>query len=96
MQNNQILITCTSPEQLIELLRPMFREEMKKLLEQQEEKLISPAETCKIFVPNITKATLKKWTRLGLVNEYRLGGRIFYKQSEILEKSKTLKRYKNT
>jgi len=95
MQNNQILITCTSPEQLIELLRPMFREEMKKLLEQKEEKLLSPAETCKIFEPHISKTTLTKWTKLGLIDEYRLGGRVGYKLSEILEKSKTLKKYKN-
>jgi len=95
MLNNQILITCSSPEQLIELLRPMFREEVKKLLEEKEEKLLSPDATCKIFEPKISKTTLTKWTNLGLIDEHRLGGRVGYKLSEILEKSKTLKKYKH-
>lgn len=33
---------------------------------------------------HITQPTLRKWTKLGLLTAYGLGGRIYYKQDEIL------------
>jgi hypothetical protein len=74
---------------------PSVREEIKQVLSSQEEKLLSPAETCKLFVPNITKATLSSWTAKGYVEVERIGGRLFYKLSEILEKTKKIGKYKN-
>jgi len=53
---NQILLSGISPEQLIELLRPMVREELRLVIAEQDEKLLSPAKTCEIFIPAITKA----------------------------------------
>jgi hypothetical protein len=37
---------------------------------------------------------LPAWTEQGLINQYRIGGRVFYLFSEIVEKAKTLKKYK--
>jgi len=57
--------------------------------------LLSPAETCKMFNPAISKVTLAAWTKRGLLNESRIGGRVYYKQSEIIAGLTTLKKYKN-
>lgn len=92
---NQILLSGITPEQLVEMLRPMVREEIKQVIASQEEKLLSPAETCKLFVPPITKATLSSWTAKGVVDVIPMGGRLFYKLSEILEKTKKLGKYKS-
>jgi hypothetical protein len=91
----QILLSGLSPNQLLDLLRPMIKEEMRLAMSEQEEKLLSPAEACKLFKPAITKATLTSWTKKGLVQEHRIGGRVFYMQSEILASTKKLTKYKS-
>ena len=94
MGNNQIILSGISAEDLIELFRPILQNELKALIDQQPEQLLSPAEACKLFNPPITKPTLKAWTDKGLLQDHRLGGRVFYKQSEILNSLQTLKKYK--
>ena len=92
---NQILLNGISAEQLIESLRPMIREEVRLVFSEQEERLLSPAETCKLFIPAITKATLTSWTDKGWLQEHRIGGRVFYLKSEVLASTLTLGKYKN-
>jgi hypothetical protein len=82
---SQILLNSLSPDQLVDLLRPMIREEIRQALSDQEEKLLSPAETCKLFKP----------TKQGLLQDHRIGGRIFYRQSEILASTKKLSKYRS-
>lgn len=43
--------------------------------------------TCKQAVAflQITSPTLRKWTKEGLLKAYSLGGRIYYKQQEIID-----------
>lgn len=91
----QILLNGLSTDQLLELLRPMIKEEMRQAMSEQEEKLLSPAEACKLFKPAITKATLSSWTKQGLLQEHRIGGRVFYLLSEILASTKKLSKYKS-
>lgn len=91
--SEQIIITTLSPHELVEVFRPMFKEILQELQSEKEE-FLSPAQTCKIFVPPLSKTTLAAWTKQGRITEHRIGGRVFYKLSEILEKSKTLLRYK--
>ena len=59
-----------------------------------EEKLLSPSETCKLFQPAISKVTLTAWTNAGRMTRYDLGGRVYYRYSEVIEAAKSLKRYK--
>jgi hypothetical protein len=92
---NQILLNGISAEELIESLRPMIREEVRLVFSEQEERLLSPAETCKLFIPAITKATLTSWTDKGWLQEHRIGGRVFYLKSEVLASTLTLGKYKN-
>lgn len=59
-----------------------------------QEKLLSPSETCRLFQPNISKVTLSAWTKQGRLKERRIGGRVYYKYSEVMDSLTSLKRYK--
>lgn len=83
-----------TPEQLKEMMRGVVAEEVAKVIPEREEKLLSPADACKMFQPAISKSTLHNWTEKGLLQAHYLGGRKYYKQSEILSKLETLTRYK--
>lgn len=75
-------------------LRDIVKEELKIHLPQEnEEKLISPEETRKIFVPPISKVTLINWTKASKLNSYRIGGRVYYKRSEVINASTSLQKY---
>ena len=95
MVSSQIILSGLTAPDLIELFRVMVKEEVSQMKDKQEEKLLSPAETCKIFQPTISKVTLASWTSKGLLQDHRIGGRVFYKQSEVLNKLTTLRKYKN-
>ena len=86
-----------SPIELSEFLsgfRSIIKEELQAQQKLQlEEKLLSPAEACKLFQPAISKQTLAAWTSQNLLQDHRFGGRVFYKYSEIIEAGKKLKRY---
>ena len=76
-------------------IQPKLTAEIKTALSQEAgEKLISPAETCKIFVPSISRNTLQAWTDAGHLVRYDIGGRIYYRYSEVIEAAKSLKKYK--
>ena len=62
----------------------------------QDEKLLSASEACKLFVPSISRLTLIRWTKADHLKEYRIGGRVYYKQSEIIEAAKHLEKYKSS
>lgn len=99
MKNPQIILSGFTAEEftalLVQALRPIIQEEIKAALEKEPEQLLSPAEVCKRFVPKLSKTTLTKWADQGLIERHQMGGRTFYRLSEVLQKSKTLKRYKN-
>ena len=92
---NQILLNGITIDQLVESLRPMIREEVRLVFSEQEERLLSPAETCKLFIPAITKATLTSWTEKGWLQDHRIGGRVFYLKSKVMASTLTLGKYKN-
>jgi hypothetical protein len=62
-------------------------------LKSQEDRLLSPAQACAIFSPKISRPTLKKWTDEGFIAQQRIGGRVFYKYSEVINAGRNLKRY---
>ena len=45
----------------------MIKEEMRQVMAEQQEQLLSPAEACKLFKPAITKTTLASWTKQGFL-----------------------------
>ena len=92
---DNIILSPIQLDTLLQSLRSIIKEEIQaEQLNDLKEKLLSPAEACKIFQPKISKPTLSSWTDKGLITEYRLGGRIFYRYSELIEAAKTLKKYK--
>ncbi len=93
-----IILNGITVEQMGQLLEPMLRQivrqELSQILDKQKDQFLSPKEACERFVPKISKTTLAKWTAQGLIKEHRMGGRVFYLFSEIIDKAKTLKKYK--
>ena len=83
-----------SPEEMAEMIKPMIIEAIREVLQEKEEKFLSPAEVCKKFIPAISKTTLASWTKQGLLTEHRIGGRVYYKMSEVFKSVKILKTYK--
>jgi hypothetical protein len=83
-------------DDLLAAIRQIVAEEIrKKETESSEDRLYSTSETVKLFVPEISKQTLHAWTKAGLIPMQKLGGKNFYKYSDILKATKTLKRYKH-
>lgn len=92
---DNLILTPVPLDTLLQSFREIIREEIKsEQTNNLDRKLLSPAEACNIFQPKISKVTLSSWTRQGLIQEHRIGGRVYYKYSELIESLKTLKKYK--
>lgn len=63
--------------------------------EAQDERLLSAGEACKMFVPAISRLTLIRWTKADYLIEHRIGGRVYYRQSEVIAAAKHLEKYKS-
>ncbi|MHA1973115.1 MAG: helix-turn-helix domain-containing protein [Candidatus Hodarchaeales archaeon] len=80
---------------LVEIIRNCVKEEFEKrpaesICKEDHEKLLSTEEVCKIF--NVSTVTLYKWKKKGLIPYYKVGRRVYFKNSEIIESLKTKKR----
>lgn len=93
VQNNVLL--CPIPlEELEARFQKIVKEEIaQKTQEVTLEKLLSPEETRKIFAPPISKVTLHHWAKAGKLKQHRIGSRVFYKYSEVLDSLVHLKKY---
>jgi len=92
---DKIILSPIELSELLSGLRAVVKEELQsQQKDQQLEKMLSPAETCNLFQPKITKPTLTAWTREGRLTEHRIGSRIFYRYSEVMEAVGKIKRYK--
>jgi len=98
MQPMDNIVFCPVPlDQLIASIREVVKQELAVEHQKAEEgKLLSPAEACKLFDPAISRVTLSKWTNEGLIPVQKIGGRVYYKQSDILTAGSQLKRYTAT
>lgn len=92
---DNLILTPVPLENLLQSFREIIKEEIKaEALSELQEKLLSPEEACKLFVPKVTKPTLESWSKNGPLTKHYIGGRVFYKYSEIMASLKTLGRYK--
>jgi excisionase family DNA binding protein len=81
-----------TPDEFRQILKEVVTEVLEtKLSQQQEEKLLTVGETCKLL--NISKVTLSTYTKAGKVKEYRIGSRVLYKHAEIMTALTSLKKY---
>lgn len=93
---HQVMFSQVSIMDIYNNIRHIVREEIAAEKAQDlMEKMLSPAETCKLFNPPISKVTLTKWTKQAKLKDYRISGRVYYKYSEVMAAGIHLTRYKN-
>lgn len=91
---DKVILSPIALSDLEDSIRGILKEEIKLHFPQDgEEKLLSPEETRKIFDPPISRVTLINWTKAGKLTAYRMGGRVYYKRSEVLTASTSLQKY---
>lgn len=93
MENNFVLspISLTDFETLI---KSCLRSELQSQLPpppKEEGELITTAEATKLL--RVSKVTLSKWRTEGRIKFYRIGTRIRFRKSELLEALQTTKKY---
>lgn len=94
MISKTIQIEAVDAADFIEQLRLIVREEVcAAMIKIESEKFISPAEACRMFVPAITRPTLDKLCREGILTKQFVGARVFFKQSDIEKALQSYKRF---
>src|SRR5688572_3129988 len=58
-----------------------------------KEKLLSIDECRKLFTPAVSPNTIKNWTKDGILTDYRIGNKRYYKYAEVIEAAKSRKKY---
>lgn len=82
---------------LLEGLRQVVKEEVLAGQQKQlDEKLLSPGEVCKLFVPAITRPTLDKLCNEGRLTKRYLQSRVYFKYSDVMAVLKTYHRYEQS
>lgn len=95
MSTKNYLVTEFPWEELKETFSEVVKKEFEIFSKQNpksDEDLITRSETAKIL--GISLATLHDFTQRGIVPAYRLGTRIRYKKSEVLDSLKAIKSIK--
>jgi excisionase family DNA binding protein len=92
----EILFRGTTEEAFLEKLEALIEKKQKQAIEafiakEQPEKLYTRAEACKFL--SITNPTLHEWTKKGIIRSHKIGGRVYYKQSDIDVAISRVKRY---
>lgn len=95
MDNNTVLVQVPLQTLYSEIKDIIRAELLAQRKEEVKDLLLSGAEACKLFQPGISKVTLTSWCDQGLIPSHRIGGRVYYKYSEIMDSLTTLKKYKN-
>lgn len=86
VKNKEQVLLLVNPTELCEFAENLANRIMaatpKPLPELREEKLLTQPEAIKFL--RKSRQTLIKWRSKNIVTSYRLGGRIYYKQSELI------------
>ena len=94
MDAKQILLTPVSLDDLLSQIKVIVAGAVKEhQAAELKQVLLSPAETCKLFSPTISKVTLHEWTKQGLIPSYRMGGRVYYNYAEVIESAKRIRKH---
>lgn len=83
---DQMILHTLSPEELREIISREIRDAIKELPKQSTppaEILLTRKEAADKL--NISLVTLNDWTKRGLIPSYTIGGRVLYKDSEIID-----------
>lgn len=91
---DKIVLIPISEDYFFDKIREIVRDEInKKQAGEFQNKMLSVEEARKLFNPAVSKQTLSKWSKEGLVPAHRIGGRIYYKHSELTEAAKKIRLY---
>jgi hypothetical protein len=91
----KMLLTNVTIDEIISQFRSALKEELAlKNKEILGEKFLSPSQVCQMFQPSISKVSLSAWTKAGRLTAHRMGGRIYYKHSEVVDAVTHIKKYK--
>lgn len=79
-------------------IQAALRQIVKEEISEREKKdsmdtLLSPEEARKLFKPSISRGTLHNWTKEGILTSHPIGGRVWYKYSDILQALGKIKKY---
>lgn len=85
--NQSTLLHNASPEDFINLMVKAFRQEIDELKQnfqpKEPEELLSRDEVAKLLKIDIS--SVHNWCKKGILKRYAIGGRIYFKRSEIEE-----------
>ena len=77
-----LILQQITPEDLIDLLASRLELILREKFPQQEhQEYLTRRETAKLL--SISLVTLNEWSKKGILQSYRIGGRVRYKKSEI-------------
>lgn len=91
--DNQNIILSSIP---LDQLRNEFKQIIDAAIESikpKEEKFLNSEETRCLFNPPISKPTLINWIRSGKIPSHRIGRRNYFKLSEVMAATQSLKKY---
>ena len=74
-------------QQLLDCLQRLSAKE-------NEDKLLSIAETCALFQPKISRPTLYSYEQQGLLQRRMIGFKVCFSKNEVLAAVRSIKRYK--
>ena len=83
---DNVVLTPVPLEELLTHFRQIVREENNSRQSAEiADKLYSPEQACRVFNPAISKVTLAKWSKQGSIPSRKIGGRVFYKYSDLIK-----------
>lgn len=86
---NSTLILNVTPQEFSEILRPIIREELEHFQFQEEiVKYLSRVQAANLL--HITLPTLHEYTRMGIIQGSRIGGRVLYTDQAIKDAVKAI------
>ncbi len=90
---DNLILTPVPLDQLVATITASVLQAIKtNQQEQQQEQLLTTAEVAKMF--GVTNVTISSWIAKGVLVPYSTGGRNRFKQSEVMQSMKTVRKYK--
>jgi hypothetical protein len=91
---DQLILSSVDVDKLAAVLKELLAPELTKKVNEANlpERLLSANQVCALFTPKITRATVDNYVDRGFFNKYALGGRNWYKYSEVVAALKVIKK----
>jgi len=88
----KITLTEFDLNEFVEVIRSVVKQEIEESQKlQHQEKFLSASEVCTML--GISRGTLINWVKDGRINEHRIGQKKFYRNREIIESMRVLKKF---